>query len=369
MALKIELKGTTPGFAELAITGGGSDPGPIEIAIQRNQDENYLAQGETWQVTPYWHSISSVVETTDGSLVSVGSEIVDPIVASAGMMFLAQVRSAGINGQQVMKLTGRVLGSGAAGPGQGDEPSPTQLEPQEPTLTPPPPPPPPPPGGSKMGLWIALALLLLALAVGAAWYLGLFGNRSEPVPEPELLADPVLDTPVPEQTEKTEEVEEIGEAGQASPLVNPQPPAQQSLIGRARAQALLRSNPPPTPESILSAAAEWENTGDCEAAIIVLNSAAAVDVTASRLLAERYDPASFSEDGCIEAPDAETAIYWYEQPADQGDLTAQSRLGLLLTERTTSGPLYERGLGYLRKASESGDSAAGARLSKLGEQP
>ena len=101
MALKIELKGTSPGCADLSISGGGSDPGPIEISIQRNQDEHFLALGGGWQATPYWHVISDVDATTDGMVASVGAEIVDPVVESTGMMFLVGVRSGGVNGQQV----------------------------------------------------------------------------------------------------------------------------------------------------------------------------------------------------------------------------------------------------------------------------
>ncbi len=370
MALKIKLKGTSPGFADLAILGGGSDPGPVEITIQRSEDEHYLAQGGTWQTMPFWHSISSVVETTDGILASVGPEIVDPIVECSRMMFLVAVKSTGINGQQVMTLTGRLLGSGAAGPGYPPPPPEPELEPEpEPETVNDPPDPVPLPPGPRVGLWITIALLLLVLAAVVAWYLGLFGDRPEPepVPKPVVLnpepdPKPVVPEPVPEPEPIIDRVTDTSVSEQT------EPPVQPTLTGRARAQALLRTNPPPAPESMLTTALEWENDGDCEAAIIVLNSAAAVDVSASKVLAERYDPASFSQDGCIETADAETAIYWYEQPADQGDQAAQSRLGLLLTERNTSGPLYERGLAFLRKASKSGDPAATERLRKLGEE-
>ncbi|MCB1857529.1 MAG: hypothetical protein KDI63_04620 [Gammaproteobacteria bacterium] len=363
MALKIELKGTSPGLADLAISGGGSDPGPVEITIQRNQDEHYLASAGSWQATPYWHMLGDIRPSADGIVAVAGPEIVDAIVESAvTMQFLVNVKSAGVNGQQVMRRAGRLLGSGAAGSGQSDPPPPPPPSPApepEPAAPPEPeqPPPPPPPrptdkSGSRIGFLIAAVLLLLAIAAVAAWYLGLFGDRPEPV--------------VPQQTnESTAEpppvVHEPTESGTTA-----SPPA---LSGRARAQEFLRSSPSPTPAVMLETAMEWEKGGDCEAAIIVLNTAAGADVLASKALAERYDPASFRKDGCVDAADAETAIYWYERPAENGDQAAQSRLGLLLTEANSSGPLYDRGLANLRAAAKAGDKAAAERLGKLGEKP
>lgn len=125
MALKIELKGTSPGLADLAISGGGSDPGPVEITIQRNQDEHYLASAGSWQATPYWHMLGDIRPSADGIVAVAGPEIVDAIVESAvTMQFLVNVKSAGVNGQQVMRRAGRLLGSGAAGSGQSDPPPP-----------------------------------------------------------------------------------------------------------------------------------------------------------------------------------------------------------------------------------------------------
>jgi hypothetical protein len=382
MALKIELKGTSPGFADLAIVGGGTDPGPLEITIQRNQDEHYLAQDGAWQATPFTHSISSVVESPDGVLASVGPEIVDPIVACTGMAFLAQVRSAGIHGQTILKLSGRLLGSGAAGSGQADPAPPPPPPPVEPDPDPEPPepapvpgpepePPAPPPepakgGGSKTALWLGLVLLLLAIAAAVAWYLGMFGGSAEPAME--TTSESVVESRMDDTAASTTDTMDSSDQA-AQPEAGSQAAAQPSLRGRARAQAFLRGDLPPTPQSMLAKAIEWEQDGDCEASLIVLNAAAAMDVEASKALAERYDPASFRGDGCIAAADADTAAYWYEQPAEQGDQAAQSRLGLLLTERNQSGPLYERGVDYLRKAAQAGDPAAAERLGKLGEEP
>ncbi|MCB1924872.1 MAG: hypothetical protein KDJ27_14215 [Gammaproteobacteria bacterium] len=365
MALKIELKGTAPGCAELSITGGGSDAGPVEISIQRNQDEHYLSLGNAWQATPYWHVISSVDPKPDGMVASVGPEIVDALVACSGMMFFVGVRSGAVNGQQVMKTSGRLLGSGAAGGGAPaaappppppppptppeSDPDPQPVPEPDPVPAPPPPVPPAAPGRSKLPLLIIGVLLLLALAAAAAWYLGLFGGAPDATAEAPAEPPPAPVVSVPE------------------PAPQAAAPAQPELKGRARAQAYLRGDPMPAPGDMLTTAVEWEKGGDCEASIIVLNTAAGMDAAASLALAQRYDPATVDSSGCVSTADAETAIYWYERPADQGDLTAQSRLGLLLTERNTSGPLFDRGMQYLRDAAKAGDADAKARLQKLGE--
>lgn len=256
MALKIELKGTAPGRAELNISGAGSDSGPIEISIQRNQDEHYLAAGGSWQGTPFWHVISSV-EAQPGSVVAgVGPEIVDPLVQCSGMSFFVSIRSAGINGQQMMKTSGRLLGSGAAGNSTPiaatpkPKPAPAPVE----QVLPPEPPPAPEPaevpssatgGRSKALIWILLALLLLGLAAAAVWYFGLLGEKAEPV---------TVETPVVEPTHPPKEPEPA-----AQTEANKSPPAPveaPALSGRARAQAYLRDNPAAT--EMLATAVEWE---------------------------------------------------------------------------------------------------------------
>ena len=60
----------------------------------------------------------------------------------------------------------------------------------------------------------------------------------------------------------------------------------------------------------------------------------------------------------------------YDHSADRRNLPVDPNFkgfGRLLTERNTSGPLYERGVQYLRDASKAGDEAATERLRKLGE--
>jgi hypothetical protein len=194
-------------------------------------------------------------------------------------------------------------------------------------------------GNSKAGLWIGLVLIVLLIAGVAAWYLGLFSDT-----------EPDIEKPPQRVTKPTQPV-----------------PHDPVLSGRPRAQAFLSRAPAPNAKEMLTQFLAWEKAGDCEAAMIVLNMAAGADAAASMEMAQRYDPATARKDGCITAADPETAAYWYEGPAEQGDVKAQSRLGILLTEGNRSGPLYDRGLKYLRDASKAGDNPARERLRELGE--
>lgn len=84
------------------------------------------------------------------------------------------------------------------------------------------------------------------------------------------------------------------------------------------------------------------------------------DAAAALALARYYDPESFdAERGPVQAADVDTAVEWYEQAAEAGDVTAMLRAGeLLRSGQTTRSDAPERALFWLRKAADAGNETA-----------
>jgi hypothetical protein len=262
----------------------------------------------------------------------------------------------------VLRVSGRILGSGAAGGGKDfpdaveEESSPMEQSTvfvEEPSPVPEPQPVEeataiPDTGESRAKakyLIPAIVLVLLAGAAVAAWYLGLVSQD-----EPQSGSEPQVPAGVP----------------RVAATSKPVPEEPVSLAGRALAQAFLNRDPRPEAQAMLAQAGDWQQAGDCEAAMIVYANAARVDAEAALYLAQRYDPERFLEDSCVGGPDAATAAYWYERPAREGNPVARRRLGQILTRQYASGPLFEQGLGWLEKAAAAGDKEAKAALAQLG---
>jgi len=78
-----------------------------------------------------------------------------------------------------------------------------------------------------------------------------------------------------------------------------------------------------------------------------------------------YDPAYFSKDTSpLPNADPETAAYWYEGPAKDGNVVAQRNLGRVMMEQSPSGFLRDRAVQWLEKAANAGDAEAADLLSK-----
>ena len=100
--------------------------------------------------------------------------------------------------------------------------------------------------------------------------------------------------------------------------------------------------------------------------MIVYQVAAQSDAGVAARYAYLYDPDTFEASACIRNADAETAAYWYEEPAAAGDVNAQRQLGKLLVGSHDSGVLRDQGESWLGRAAQAGDSEASALLEKLG---
>jgi hypothetical protein len=387
MTPSVRLETTGPGQGIFRIAGIEAPGGTLELAIQRNLDDKYLGDGRVWQATPHWRWLPGV-ETDGGELtVAVGPEIIDPVAAASTTALRVFVRAGGETISGVLRTRGHLLGSPAALPPDAHA-EPRAAEAPEPALEldlellAEPPDPVPEPVSSRRRLRGPFSALLLFVglicALGIlAWQLGWLDSwlGSAPAETAQVgrtdkgqETEARLDSGVPRTAVGTATREEASEAAVASGHAPPSPdaPAAPVLTGVELARGLLEGNPDP---SVLYAEAERrEKSADCDAAMVLYNRAAEADPALALALARRYDPDGFRGGPCIGSADALTAAVWYEAAADAGDPPAQRRLGQLLVERETSGPVFEAGVAWLRKAARAGDPKARDLLSSLAKE-
>jgi len=387
MPVKIELQGHGAGSGALQVSGNIDLPESLSLAIQRN-DGLYLGDALVWQPSPHWHPQFSVTPTADGLTVALSADIIDGIIDAGGVPLQLTLRLDDHEQTGVLRIRGELIGSGAAAPAPPEiadihlerdpvidlpaldmNPDPAPTPPPEPTKEP------AKPRASKLPL--LLLLLLLAGGLAASWYLGLLDplltdlatNTGE-----QTAASPEEQTP-PADNGQADEGVEAG-AGEQQPIKEPiappveppqaSSPSQPALTGVAFVRSYLADNP--APDAIFDRGSEAEQAGDCDAALVLFNTAANRDPAQAGRLAQRYDPDSFSAGRCIGQPDAPYAIIYYADAANAGDIEAQRRLGQLLTARESWGPTYEEGMNWLRRAADAGDQQARDSLQQLEQE-
>ena len=387
MPLKIELQGHGAGSGELRVAGRFDIPESLSLSIQRN-DGLYLGLGQVWQSTPHWHPQFSVLPEAEGLRMELGADIVDGVIDAGGVPLRVVLRMDDREDFGVLRIRGELIGSDAAAaapalapavpPTPEPEPEPElELELPATAALPPLPAAEPPPRRSSKWPWVLFVLPLALLgAGGAGWYLELFdpllreptaaqkqdeSARSEQRSVAEPGAEPPsADAATPQESELpqgTEPLQPTDHAGTASGPLEPE------LTGVAFVRRFLAYAP--TPEAIFARGAESERAGDCDAALLLFNTAADRDPSRAAELARRFDPQGFEPDRCIDQPDAPYAIIFYGDAAAAGMVGAQRRLGQLLTAREPSGPTFEEGMEWLRRAAEAGDEQARASLADL----
>ena len=356
MPLQIQLTGTGPGQGFFDISGDRLAGESVELAIQRSSDDGYLGENLVWQSTPHWH-VGHPVEVSPGRLrLSAGAEIVDGIAGSSVNALRMLVRIDGTQDYGVLRIRALVGSQAATPPAPPAEPSrpappypaarPTaQTAPQEPPGGPPP--------VRRRILVISMLLAALILAVGfGAWYAGLLEHWLAPH-EPETAraeTEPPrsIDAPRPAKPREGGPVEPQEAQARAPFSTGP--------TGLKLVQQILREGP--SAQVMYDRALDRERAGDCEAAILLYTRAASADAAIAAEVARRYDPEGFEGSDCIESPNRENALVWYEDAARTGDLVAQRRLGAMLIEGVDSGITHEQGIDWLRKAAASGDQRA-----------
>ncbi|WP_028877973.1 tetratricopeptide repeat protein [Terasakiella pusilla] len=365
----------TPGFAEIRIPDYTATGDQVEIAIKRSGDGSYLGDSG-WLTNENWLSVN-IQDDNGECVIPIGPSQVDPLASClSSFMFQLFLKDGGATVAGVIKKTSvTLLSSQAGGAGMtstvgsiaagtttpAPEPEPVE-EPacvEEPVSIPEPEPQPEPQpsptveapaeSSSKKGLFIALAVIALLLVGGAiAFYSGLFDSKTE---------DPATATPAT----PTPEVSSTQTPAQSLPPAAPTAP---TLTTRQIVQDFLATNP--DAPALLAKAEEMKAEGRLDGAMLLYRQAAGKgDAKAALLLARMYDPKYFSkETSPLPNADAETAAYWYEGPAKNGDVEAQRELGRVLIEQNPSGFQKEKAVEWLTKAAEGGDAEAQSLLSQ-----
>lgn len=387
MAIRADLSADRErgaGYGRLRIVGLGESTGPIDFSLMRNQGtQPYLGKGRIWQASEAWHEADEVEIDDDAIVIPVGPDIVDAIVGqSANVAYRLAVPAGAIRQVATLKVHGPLLGSGAAAPDdtaaleqqQRDEVARRAQEDEqrrareaeeeasrraaeeaaarqaalataedearrrreqsavglgaidlEPTPAP-------------RRRWPLLAALLALLVViggsAGAW----FGCWIEGFGPPACSAPPSAEVPVAEPPVE------------AVPSAAPEPPveAELSCAGITDGSACL---------AVAQRALEQRQL---EPARQLLQQAASLgSVEANVVIARMYDPQTWSAEASpVAAASWETAVYWYEKAARQGDGTGQLAAGKLLCQNALTEFEKSQGRTYLDQASKAGHAEA-----------
>lgn len=331
MPIIVELKENRPGYANLEIKRwkGGAE---IEIAVQRNQDQHYFAQGEQWNPEPVWHRVADLADNGEMLQGTIGPWLVDALVQQVGnTQYLLFAKSGDFTDRGVIRFVGNILASSAGGDSfRGEdvrdiiEPEATAQVPQnepvmapivepEPTAEPEIEEPVIPETPIKPAIfvtkeekkkspliWVLLLLLLISGAAAAWWFIS--KNNATDVAKP---AEP-------------EEAAEISACEVKS-----------GTDELAFIQACLKTNP--DTKQLLQVIENAKKANACGVAQrLYANKAQGGNAEIAFAYAKEYDKAFAKGEGCFK-PDNETAIYWYETglAVDPNNAEAKQRLEAL----------------------------------------
>jgi hypothetical protein len=315
MPLQLELKAsaTGPGYGELTVTGWNQSAGSLELSVQRNQDGRFLDEHGEWTTNPVWHDVSVLQASGDKLSGEVGPWLVDPLMQDPQVAYMFDLRSPEHRDKGVLRMTGQILSSQAAGssirretrtrhentpPPKAQTPSPPQPMPDstpspapEPQQAPqaipqPEPQPEPATSRSKLPLILGLLLLLLALGGGAAWYF---------LPSGFTLTGPG--------------------SGSADARPEAAGPCSAEAMKAGRdlefVQGCLKSAP--STDQVLAVIESAKQAKRCDIVQrLYAYKAQGGDARIALAYAREYDPQTFKAGGCVTSADAETASYWYE---------------------------------------------------------
>jgi len=298
MRLRIQLRaapGGQPGHGELVLRGWEHAPDALTVSIRRNRDSYYLDAGGGWGSAPVDHALGAVREDGDALVAAVGPWLVDPLLAGTGMTYLLTLRNAEGEGDGVLQVIPGLLSSAAAGQSQltastavhaAAPPPVPDVEPAAEAEAPPQSAPAAtaPPASAKKSLWwlwLLLGLLLLALIGAALWWFVLRPGGGSGA---------------------------VADAGDTSPC------GTGSMAQTSDDLLFIRTclATQPSSQEVLEVIAAAKAAKRCNLVQrLYAHKAQAGDVEVALAYAREYDPHSFSG-GCIEAADADTAVYWYE---------------------------------------------------------
>lgn len=368
MAIRAELSAdleSGAGNGLLRITGLTGSTGPLHFSLRRNQGTTpFLGADGRWQAAETWHEAGEAADGIGEIAVPLGPAVIDPIVEQATTVTYRLTVTIGADSHVTsLRVIRPLFGSGAAAPTgsaalaeqqqreeterrtraeaehlrleqeaaarlRAEEDDRTRVLAEEERrrlaeeLQPRPAETEPPvaPGRSRWPL-IAVAVALLGAAGGAgAWYgcaiPGFGPARCQGAP-PTPAASPAP-TALPETCTGLDAAA-CYQAGQQA--------LQQSKLEPAR--------------QLLQQASRLGSAGG------------------SLALARMYDPDTWSAAASpVAKPDWETAVFWYEKAAAQGDATAKATAGKLLCKNATMDLERSQGRTYLEQAANAGSDEA-----------
>ena len=354
MTIKCELSADRErgaGHGLLRVTGlADGSSGPIDFLLMRNQGTApYLGRGGIWQATEAWHAATEVSQESGTLVFALTPEFIDPIVAQPTTVAYRLSIAAGASKEAgTLKVHRPLLGSAAAAP---------EAPPPEPAPPPPPPLPDEPPAivealpppvvvepeqRSRLPL---IAALLALLAIGAGGFAAWYGCLIEGFGAPRCTAPATAAQPAAEQSPQQPPAQPPADTGSSAPP----PPAEEALncAGLDAAGCIARAQSALAQKQLEPARQMFQQAAELGA------------VEANIALARMYDPANWSKDASpVAEANWETAVYWYEKAARQGNADAQLAAGRLLCEKALTEFERNQGVTYLRQAVQAGDASA-----------
>ncbi len=384
MAVKTELSADDEkgaGYGQLRISGLGQASGPIDFSLRRNQgNQPFLGNGRMWQATEAWHAAGDVIADGDTLVIPVGPEFVDPIVGQPTNVAYQLTIAAGTS-KKVSSLNVRqpLFGSGAAAPDESaaieqqrrddearraaedekrrlreaeeeearrhaaeqeaarravTDAEARQLSEQQdrPIAEPETQPSTSPAGTKKRWPMIAAIVALLVLVGGGA---GAWFGCLIPGFRPAACKIDGSSPAPPDASESKSEASRDGEL---------------SCAGLSDGAACYR---------VAQKAIEQKKL---EPARQLFQQAASLgSIEANLAVARMYDPETWSAEASpVEKPSWETAVFWYEKAARQGDVAAQVGGGKLLCKNAITDFEKSQGRTLLEQAANTGNAEAKA---------
>jgi TPR repeat protein len=359
VAIKAELtadRDAGAGHGRLRIIGVAPGPGPIDFALRRNQGTApFLGLGGGWQATEAWHPATGAETDSTGTLViPLGPAIIDPIVGQATNVTYQLTLAVGAARQLTsLKVIRPLFGSGAAAADGGGpvSPPPDEDERQRQDAE-----------EARRQDEQRLAALRqaedderrrLAEEAARATAAAAGGDRPAGIRWPLVAAVLAL-------------VVAGAGAGAWFGCVIPGFGGDRCTANPAPAAGTQPAVAPALSCTGLDAAACYQvaeralQQRQLEPARQLLQQASSLgSIEASVAVGRMYDPDTWSAaNSPVAQPSWETAVFWYEKAARQGDAAAQATAGRLLCKNAKSD--FERGQGraYLEQAASAGNDEA-----------
>ncbi|MDH4400346.1 MAG: hypothetical protein QE486_01455 [Burkholderiaceae bacterium] len=338
-----------PGYALLTLQGweipAASLDSSYEVCIQRNQDSRFLGADKKWTPTQTWHQVDATESQNEFVALTLGPNVVDPLVENPQMTYLLQARFGEELAQGVMRIREGVLSSHASGlTGEAVSRIAKPFETVAPVVTAVNTAPEVPPAvtpsvaaepanqakSSPAMIIAAIVLVLLLIAAYFAWRW--YQNQQQVAVAPPTVATEAAAVTTPPTAEPPAATP--AEPAVAPPAAPPAAPPPEP----APVAAVVAPPPPPAACSSEALAATKDDlsfiqaclrtTPDTEKVLAVIESAKtakrcdvahrlyafkgqAGDVVIALAYAKEFDPKSFTA-GCVTAADKNTALYWYD---------------------------------------------------------